>query len=80
MKPENLELAERLAQKRRKLKEMYNLLTSYVSNAEVSVIVRKPFAPNGDEIASLHSDTFNALMAQFIGREISNINELVKDL
>lgn len=80
MDPKNLDTAERMARKRRELKEMLDLLMNDVSNAEVTVTVRQPFSPAGDKLAGIQSDTFNALMAQLIEREISNIDELVKGL
>nr|MCR4810331.1 hypothetical protein [Prevotella sp.] len=65
------------AMKRRKLKEIYDLLSSYVTSAEVKVVVRI-----GDKVkeASIGEDTFNALMAKLVEDEIANIENFVKEL
>lgn len=78
MKPENLETAARFAQKRRELKEIYDLLFKHTSNAIVTVTV--PFGFNKPKQASIQSDTFNALMAALVEKEIKNIDEFVKSL
>jgi len=78
MKPENLETAARFAQKRRELKEVYDLLISHTSNASVTVTV--PVSVNKQKQASIQSDTFNALMAALVEKEIKNIDEFVKQL
>ena len=73
----NLETAERFAKRRRTLKEMYDLLSNYVSSAEVKVVV-KCFSPPKE--ASIQQDTFNALMCNLIEREINHIDEFVEKL
>jgi hypothetical protein len=78
MKPENLETAARFAQKRRELKEIYDILSSYVTSASVTVTV--PIGVNKQKNASIQSDTFNALMAALVEKEIKNIDEFVKQL
>ena len=78
MKPENLETAARFAQKRRDLKEIYDLLSNRTSNA--SVTVTAPISANKQKNASIQSDTFNALMAALVEKEIKNIDEFVKQL
>ena len=80
MKVENLETAARMAKKRSELQQIYNLLSSHVNNAEVTVIVRQPFSANGDKTASIQSDTFNALMAKLVEDEIANIEKFVENL
>ncbi len=77
MKVENLETAERFAVKRRKLKEVYNLLSSYVTSAEVKVVVR---IGNKVKEASISEDTFNALMAKLVEKEIKTIDDFVESL
>lgn len=78
MKPENLETAARFAQKRRELQALYNLLSSYPSQASVTVTV--PISVNKQKAATIQSDTFNALMAALVEKEIKNIDEFVKQL
>lgn len=78
MKPENLETAARFAQKRRELQALYNLLSSYPSQASVTVTV--PTSVNKQKQATIQSDTFNALMAALVEKEIKNIDEFVKQL
>ena len=83
MKPENLETAARFAQKRRELQAMLDLLTNYVSMASVTVTVPTTFAAAGllrKGEATIQSDTFNALMAGLVEKEIKNIDEFVKSL
>lgn len=78
MKPENLETAARFAQKRRELNEICDLLISHTSNASVTVTV--PISIIKQKQASIQSDTFNALMAALVEKEIKNIDEFVKQL
>lgn len=78
MKPENLETAARFAQKRRELQAIYDILSSYVTSASVTVTV--PISVNKQKQASIQSDTFNALMAALVEKEIENIDEFVKSL
>ena len=80
MKVENLETVARMAKKRSKLQQIYQLLSSYANNAEVTVMVRQPFSANGDKTASIQSDTFNALMAKLVEDEIGNIDKFVEQL
>jgi len=82
MKPENLETAARFAQKRRELQALYDLLSSYPNLASVTVIVPTNYAADGykQKQASIQSDTFNALMAAIVEKEIKNIDEFVKQL
>lgn len=80
MEVKNLETAERFAKKRRELKELYNLLANYTSQAEVTVSVNLPYAVNGDKKASIQNDTFNALMAKLVEDEIANIDKFVESL
>lgn len=82
MKPENLETAARFAQKRRELQAIYDILSSYPSQASVTVTVPTNYAADGNKQkqASIQSDTFNALMATLVEKEIKNIDEFVKQL
>lgn len=82
MKPENLETAARFAQKRRELQALYDLLSSYPSSASVTVTVPTNYAADGrkQKEAAIQSDTFNALMAVLLEKEIKNIDEFVKQL
>ena len=77
MNPEKLETAERMAQKRRKLQEMYDLLSSYPNSAEIKVSVS---LVGKTKEAVIREDTFNALVAKLAENEINNINEFVKSL
>ena len=77
MKVENLETAERFAKKRRELQNIYNLLSSYVSSAEVKVTVT---IGNRLKEAGISNDTFNALMAKLVEDEINNIDKFVESL
>lgn len=77
MKVENLETAERFAKKRRELKEMYDILSSYIQSTEVKVTA---YIGNRVKEASINSDTFNALMAKLIEDEINNIDKFVESL
>ena len=81
MDPEKLETAERMAKKRRKLQEVYDLLSSYPASAEIKVTVKLPYA-EGDKVkeAVISEDTFNALVCKLAEDEINNINEFVKSL
>lgn len=81
MDPEKLETAERMAKKRRKLQEVYDLLSSYPTKAEIKVTVELPYA-EGDKVkvAVISEDTFNALVCKLAEDEINNINEFVKSL
>lgn len=78
MEPKNLETAERMSKKRRELQAIYDLLSSYVSSASVTVTV--PISVNKQKQASIQSDTFNALMFGLVEKEIKNIDEFVKQL
>lgn len=77
MKVENLETAEHFAKKRRKLLDVYALLSAWVTSAEIKVVVRI-----GDKVkeASISEDTFNALMAKLVEDEINNIDKFVEQL
>ena len=81
MDPEKLETAERMAKKRRKLQEVYDLLSSYPTKAEIKVTVELPYA-EGDKVkeAVIGEDTFNALVCKLAEDEINRINEFVKSL
>ena len=81
MDPEKLETAEHMAKKRRKLQEVYDLLSSYPTKAEIKVTVKLPYAV-GDKVkeAVIREDTFNALVCKLAEDEINNINEFVKSL
>ncbi len=82
MKPENLETAERFAQKRRELQAIYDILSSYVTSASVTVSMPDCLSPgvHQQKQATIKSDTFNALMATLVEKEIKNIDEFVKQL
>jgi hypothetical protein len=82
MKPENLETAARFAQKRRELQAIYDILSSYVSSASVTVSMPDCLSPgvHQQKQATIKSDTFNALMAALVEKEIKNIDEFVKQL
>ena len=81
MDPEKLDTAERMAKKRRKLQEVYDLLSSYPTKAEIKVTVKLPYA-EGDKVkeAVISEDTFNALVCKLAEDEINRINEFVKSL
>lgn len=81
MDPEKLETAERMAKKRRNLQEVYDLLSSYPTTAEIKVTVKLPYA-EGDKVkeAVISEDTFNALVCKLAEDEINRINEFVKSL
>jgi len=81
MDPEKLETAERMAKKRRKLQEIFDLLSSYPTIAEIKVTVKLPYA-EGDKVkeAVISEDTFNALVCKLTEEEINRINEFVKSL
>ena len=81
MDPEKLETAERMAKKRRKLQEVYDLLSSYQTIAEIKVTAKLPYA-EGDKVkeAVISEDTFNALVCKLAEDEINRINEFVKSL
>ena len=81
MDPEKLETAERMAKKRRRLQEVYDLLSNYPTKAEIKVTVRLPYA-EGDKVkeAVISEDTFNALVCKLAEDEINRINEFVKSL
>ncbi len=81
MDPEKLETAERMAKKRRRLQEVYDLLSNYPTTAEIKVTVNLPYAggPKATE-AVISEDTFNALVCKLAEDEINNINEFVKSL
>lgn len=82
MDPKNLEAAERMARKRRELQAIYDILSSYPSLASVTVTVPTKYAADGrkQKEAVIQSDTFNALMAALVEKEIKNIDEFVKQL
>lgn len=82
MKPENLETAARFAQKRRELQALYDILSSYVTSASVTVSMPDCLSPgvHQQKQATIQSDTFNALMAALVEKEIKNIDEFVKQL
>lgn len=81
MDPKNLETAERMAKKRQKLQEVYDLLSSYPTKAEIKVTVKLPYA-EGDKVkeAVISEDTFNAIVCKLAEDEINRINEFVKSL
>ena len=78
MDPKNLETAERMAKKRQKLQEVYDLLSSYPTSAEIKVTVH--VTPDKTKEAVISEDTFNALVCKLAEDEINNINEFVKSL
>ncbi len=82
MKPENLETAARFAQKRRELQAIHEILSSYVTSASVTVSMPDCLSPgvHQQKKATIQSDTFNALMAALVEKEIKNIDEFVKQL
>jgi len=82
MKPENLETAAHFAQKRRELQAIHDILSSYVNSASVTVSMPDCLSPgvHQQKQASIQSDTFNALMAALVEKEIKNIDEFVKSL
>ncbi len=82
MDPKHLETAERMSKKRRELQALYDLLSSYPSQATVTVTVPTNYAADGNKQkqATIQSDTFNALMAALVEKEIMNIDEFVKQL
>lgn len=81
MDPEKLEEAVCMAKKRRKLQEVYDLLSSYPTKAEIKVTVKLPYA-EGDKVKEtvISEDTFNALVCKLAEDEINRINEFVKSL
>ena len=78
MDPEKLETAERMAKKRRKLQEVYNLLSNYPTTAEIKVAVQT--CGNKLKEVVISEDTFNALVCKLAEDEINRINEFVKSL
>ena len=78
MDPEKLETAERMAKKRRKLQEVYDLLSNYPTIAEIKVTVQT--CGNKLKEAVVSEDTFNALVCKLAKDEINRINEFVKSL
>ena len=81
MDPEKLETAERMAKKRRKLQDVYDLLSNYPTIAEIKVTVKLPYAEGDKEKeAVISEDTFNALVCKLAEDEINSINEFVKSL
>jgi hypothetical protein len=82
MDPKHLETAERMSKKRRELQAIYDILSNYPSQASVTVTVPTNYAADGNKQkqASIQSDTFNALMAALVEKEIKNIDEFVKSL
>ena len=81
MDPKKLETAERMARKRRKLQEVYDLLSNYSTMAEIKVTVKLPYA-EGDKVkeAVISEETFNALVCKLAEDEINNINKFVESL
>ena len=81
MDPEKLETAERMAKKRRNLQEVYDLLSSYPTTAEIKITVKLPYE-EGDKVkeAVISEDTFNALVCKLAEDEINRINDFVKSL
>jgi hypothetical protein len=77
MNPEKLETAERMAQKRRNLQEVYDLLSNHPNSAEIKISVNLGVK---SKEAVIREDTFNALVAKLAEDEINNINEFVKSL
>lgn len=81
MNPKNLETAERMAKNRRKLKEIYDLLTNHISAAIVTVTVPTPLNPTKHQkTVSIQSEDFNTLMEKLVESEIENIDNFVKEL
>jgi len=82
MDPKHLETAERMARKRRELQAIHDILSSYVTSASVTVSIPDCFSPgvHQQKQATIKSDTFNALMAALVEKEIKNIDEFVKSL
>lgn len=82
MEPKNLEAAERMSKKRRELQAIHDILSSYVTSASVTVSIPDCFSPgvHQQKEATIQSDTFNALMAALVEKEIKNIDEFVKQL
>lgn len=83
MDPKHLETAERMSKKRRELQALYDLLSSHPNSASVTVTVPTPFTTTSgkqQKEAAIQSDTFNALMAALVEKEIKNIDEFVKSL
>ncbi len=77
MKVENLDTAARFAEKRKKLVAIQELLSSYVTQAEVHVVVNMGTTK---KTASIHEETFNALKYNMVENEIVNIDQLVDQL
>lgn len=77
MKVENLDTAARFAEKRKKLVAIQELLSSYVTQAEVHVVVNMG---STKKTASIHEETFNALMYKLVESEIANIDHFVEQL
>lgn len=81
MDPKHLETAERMSKKRRELQALYDLLSSYPNSASVTVTVPTNSTDGRKQKeAAIQSDTFNALMAALLEKEIKNIDEFVKQL
>ncbi len=82
MEPKNLETAERMARTRRELQAIHDILSSYVTSASVTVSMPDFVSPgvHQQKQATIKSDTFNALMAALVEKEIENIDEFVKQL
>ena len=78
MDPEKLETAERMAKKRRKLQEIFDLLSNYPTTAEIKVTVL--ISGNKLKEAVINEDTFNALGCKLAEDAINRINEFVKSL
>ena len=79
MKVENLETAERFAKKRRELQEIYDILVSYCTIADITVEAK--YLPDKLKAGCIrHNETFNALMAKLVESEIKQIDEFVKQL
>ena len=78
MDPEKLETAERMAKKRRRLQEVYDLLSNYPTTAEIKVTVQT--CGNKLKEAVISEDAFNAIVCKLAEDEINRINEFVKSL
>ena len=77
MDPKNLDTAERMAKKRRKLQEVYDLLSSKIG-AEIKVKVC--VTPIEVKEASISDDAFNDRVAKLVEEEINNVDKFVESL
>jgi hypothetical protein len=82
MDPKHLDTAARMSTQRRELQDIYDILSSYVTSASVTVSMPDCFSPgvHQQKQATIKSDTFNALMVALVEKEIKNIDEFVKQL